>query len=418
MKKKLAVVGTGMAGMSAAYFLNDDYDVTIFEKNAYVGGHTNTVTVAEAGREVPIDTGFMVFNEVTYPLMCRLFKKLGVPYHDTDMSFSVYDYNRRFEYNGGSFTDLFTQKKNALSPRFWRMLIDVYTFGTRVPRYLTEAKFEGISLGDLIRAEGFGPGFTHDYLLPMTAAVWSTPHDEMLRFPARSMVRFLQNHGLTGIDTQHQWKTVERGSETYKQKLIAGFRDKITTNRPVASVRTNDDGTATLTFADGQSERFDLVVLASHADETRALLANPTPLQRELLAPFRYQENIAWLHTDESLMPRIRRNWSSWNQVHRDGERFTIYYMNRLQPISKSVNYFVNINGTRFIDEAKVLKKITYHHPVFGVETERAQARLHLLNEAPSPLRFCGAWFRYGFHEDALLSSVQLCQTLLGREVL
>jgi predicted NAD/FAD-binding protein len=182
-------------------------------------------------------------------------------------------------------------------------------------------------------------------------------------------------------------------------------------------VRRNDKS-ATLIFKDGSSQDFDIVVMASHADETRALLENPSELQRELLAPFEYQENLAWLHTDESIMPKLKQNWSSWNQIQRDGERFTVYYMNRLQPISKTTNYFININGTRFIDESKVIKKITYHHPVFNVATARAQERLPILNQAADPLRFCGAWFRYGFHEDALLSSVNMCQAILGREVL
>lgn len=417
MKPTLAVVGTGMAGMSAAYFLKDDFEVTVFEKNDYVGGHTNTVYVSEEDRQIPIDTGFMVFNEETYPLMCRLFKKLDVPYHDTSMSFCVYDYNRAFEYNGGSFGDLFTQKKNAISPSFWKMLIDIYRFGKGVPRYLSEPEFDGISLGDLIKREGLGDGFTDDYLLPMTAAVWSTPHYEMLRFPARTMIRFLQNHGLTGIDTQHQWKTVEKGSETYKQKLIATFRDRIKTNAKVTKVH-RANGKAVVTLNDGTENIFDKVVLASHADETREILQSPTPLEKELLAPFHYQKNEAWLHTDSSIMPKIKRNWSSWNQVQRDGERFTVYYMNCLQPISKKIDYFININGTQFIDEKKVIKKITYHHPLFGVETEKAQRRLHELNQKDGVIQFCGAWFRYGFHEDALMSSVQMCQNLLGREVL
>jgi uncharacterized protein len=417
MKQRLAIVGTGMAGMSAAYFLQNDYDITVFEKNTYVGGHTNTVYVKEDGRDLPIDTGFMVFNEITYPLMCRLFKKLSVPYHDTDMSFTIYDAERSFEYNGSSYADIFSQKKNALSPRFWRMLIDIMRFGKGVPRYLTDAGFLDISLGDLITKENLGEGFTHDYLLPMTAAVWSTPHHEMLRFPARTMVRFLQNHGLTGIDTQHQWKTVEGGSETYKKKLIASFQEKIRTDKEIKSAHRSE-GKGVLVFEDGTQEIFDKVVFASHADETREFIADLTPQEREILAPFSYQKNETWLHTDDSVMPKLKSNWSAWNQVHREGERFTVYYMNKLQPISKKVNYFVNINGNRFVDESKVLKKITYHHPVFNLQTEKSQARIPELNALNSPFRYCGAWYRYGFHEDALMSSVALCQSMLGREVL
>lgn len=415
--KNLAIIGTGMAGMAAAYFLKDDYQISLFEKNNYVGGHTNTVYVEEEGALLPIDTGFMVFNEHTYPLMCKLFKKLSVPYHATDMSFTVFDHNRNFEYNGSSLGDIFSQKKNALSPRFWKMLIDIVKFGKGVPRYLNDKKFEAVSLGELIEMENLGDGFKDDYLLPMTAAVWSTPHDEMLRFSARNMVRFLLNHGLTGIDTQHQWQTVEKGSETYKKKIISGFKEQIQLNKPITGVERLDKG-ARIYFEDESSQDFDLVIMASHGDETRNLLRNPTELETKLLAPFHYQENIAWLHTDESIMPKLKRNWSSWNQVHRQGERFTVYYMNKLQPISKKVDYFVSINGTKFIDESKVIKKITYHHPVFNLETARAQERLQELNRDEGSIKFCGAWFRYGFHEDALMSSVELCNHLLGREVL
>jgi predicted NAD/FAD-binding protein len=417
MKKRLAVVGTGMAGMSAAYFLKDHYDITVFEKNDYIGGHTNTVYVEEEGKRLPIDTGFMVFNEHTYPNMCRLFKKIGAPYHDTDMSFSIYDAARAFEYNGSSFNDLFSQRKNILSPRFWRMLADIGRFGKRVPKYLTDAGYLNISLGELIEKEKLGDAFTHDYLLPMTSAVWSTPHHEMLLFPARSMVRFLYNHGLTGMDTQHQWKTVQAGSETYKQILIKEFKDRIKVSHPVmAAWREGNEGV--LKFKDGHEERFDVVVFASHADETRELIHDKSAQESELLAPFNYQPNDAWLHTDDSLMPKLKKNWSSWNQVHREGERFTIYYMNRLQPISKKVNYFININGTRFIDEKKVIKKISYHHPVFNLKTEAAQAQFPALNAASPIFKYCGAWQRYGFHEDALVSSVNLCEQMLGRPVL
>lgn len=417
MKKRLAIVGTGMAGMSAAYFLKDHYDLSVFEKNDYIGGHTNTLYVSEEGKSLPIDSGFMVFNEVTYPLMCKLFKKLSVPYHDTSMSFSVYDADREFEYNGGSIGDLFTQKKNALSPRFWKMLIDIVKFGKGCEKYISDPSYHGISLGELIQREGLGEGFTHDYLLPMTSAVWSTPHHEMLKFPAKTMVRFLINHGLTGVNTQHQWKTVEKGSETYKQKLIKEFKDRIRVGTKINGVEHIPEG-ARLTFADGRSEAFDMVIMASHGDETRELLMNPTALEKELLAPFHYQENQAWLHTDASIMPKIKRNWSSWNQVHRQGERFTVYYMNRLQPISNKVDYFININGTKFIDDRKVIKKITYHHPVFNTATERSQARLQDLNRSDSAIKYCGAWFRFGFHEDALMSSVDLCNYLLNTEVL
>ncbi len=418
MKPRLAVVGTGIAGMATAYFLRESYDLTVLEKNDYVGGHTNTVRVHDGAEERPVDTGFMVFNESTYPNLLKLFAKLEVPYHDTDMSFTVADVNRNFEFNGCNLDGVFAQRRNALSPRFLRMLVDILRFGRGVQRYLADGAFESMTIGELIRAEGLGEGFTHDYLLPMTAAVWSTPHEVMLDYPAKPLVRFLFNHGLTGVNTQHQWKTVDGGSETYKQKLIASFRDRIRTKNRVVRAEKNATGKARLTYQDGSTADFDLVVFASHPDESLAALAAPTALQQKVLGAFRYQENQAWLHTDSTVMPRLRKNWSSWCQMKRDEERFTVYYMNRLQPVSQRRDFFININGTRFVDEAKVLRKITYHHPIFDLAAYRAQQHVPALNAEDSPFRFVGAWQRYGFHEDGLLSSVQLCERLLGRAVL
>lgn len=416
--KKVAIVGTGMAGMSAAYFLKDHFDLTIFEKNDYIGGHTNTVYVDEDGEKKPVDSGFIVFNEVTYTNMVKLFNELAVPYYDSDMSFSVLEAATGLEYNGSSlWNGLFAQKKNLLSPSYWKMLLDIQKLCKLAPKLVDDPRFENLTVRDLVLTEGYGKNFLDHFIVPMSSAVWSTPHDKVLDFPAKTLIRFFLNHGFLGLDTQHQWKTVQGGSETYKQKIIDKVRDRIKTNNGVRSVEVIGNEVELVTV-NNENHRFDHVIFASHADETLAMIKNPTSLQKELLSPFKYQENIAVLHTDSSVMPKLRRNWSSWNFVYKEGDSFTVYYMNRLQKISEKKEYFININGERFVDPAKILKRIVYHHPLFDRPAIKAQERLPELNRGNPPLYFCGSYFRYGFHEDALLSSVNLCEEILGKKVL
>lgn len=414
--KTLAIIGTGMSGMSAAHFLKEEYDITLFEKNDYIGGHTNTVYVDEDGQKKPIDTGFMVFNDVTYPLMIKLFAQLGVSSYNTDMSFSVRDNNIDMEFNGSSLGGLFSQKKNIFSPSYIRMLLDVSKLSKMAQEILTQPRFDNFAVKDLLTI-GFSQRFLDHFLLPMSSAVWSTPNDKIMNFHLRTLIRFFVNHGFLGLDTQHQWKTVTGGSQSYKLKLIAPFENRIKTNCGVLKVKSLGDKIQ-ITTGQGEVSLFDKVVFASHADETLAMIENPTALQQELLSPFKYQENIALLHTDKSVMPKLKKNWSSWNFIYREDEIFTIYYMNKLQKISDKIDYFININGERFVDASKVIKRIVYHHPVFDTQTAKAQERLPELNTDDNNMYFCGSYFRYGFHEDALLSSVMLCEKMLKRKVL
>jgi predicted NAD/FAD-binding protein len=417
VKKKVAIVGTGMAGMSAAYFLKDHFDLTIFEKNDYIGGHTNTVYIQEENEEKPIDSGFIVFNEVTYPLMLKLFKELQVPYYDSDMSFSVLETKSGLEYNGSSlWNGLFAQKRNLFKPSFWKMILDIQKLCKMAPKIISESKYETMTVRDFVKKEGYGQEFLDHFVVPMSSAVWSTPQDKMLDFPMKMLVRFFLNHGFLGLDTQHQWKTVEKGSQTYKLKIIETFKDKIQINNGVKSVEVKDDNVI-LKTEKGETHTFDHVIFSSHADETLQMIKNPTERQKELLSPFKYQENIAILHTDETVMPKIKKNWSSWNFVYKKNDAFTVYYMNRLQKISKKKNYFININGEEFVDKNKIIKRIVYHHPVFDSNTYKAQETLSELNKNNPKLYFCGAYFRYGFHEDALFSSVNLCEEILGKKV-
>jgi predicted NAD/FAD-binding protein len=412
--KKMAIVGTGIAGMSAAYFFKDLYDITVYEKNDYIGGHTNTVIVHEKDQDVPIDTGFMVFNEITYPNLLKLFKKLDVQYVDTDMSFSVQHKKSGLEYNGSNFNGLFAQRKNLFNISYIRMLYQIKKFFHQAEIDLDQNQFDNLSIQDYCKQLNLGQDFYYKFLIPMSSAVWSTPPDKMGEYPAKSLIRFFKNHGFLGIDTQFQWKTIQNGSQVYREKIIDSFRTSIKTKAEVTQVKLINDKVEVT--SNDESILYDKVIMASHADETLRTLHNPTQLQQELLSKFHYQKNIALLHTDKSVMPATRRAWSAWNYVIDKNEQdsFTVYYMNQLQPLKTQTEYFININGEKHVRPETIIKKIIYHHPVFDVAAVSAQEQLHHLNEI-GPIYFCGSYFKYGFHEDALTSSVKLYEQMTGK---
>jgi predicted NAD/FAD-binding protein len=413
--KKLAIIGTGIAGMSAAYFLKDKYDITIFDKNDYIGGHTNTIDVHDGEKSCPMDTGFMVFNETTYPNLVKLFKKLNVPYVDTDMSFSVRNEPINLEFNGSSLNGIFSQRKNLLNWKFLKMIREILRFNSHADVVLNDSKYDEMSIGDYIMEQGHSEYFFDNFLAPMSSAVWSTPTEKMLEFPARSLVQFFKNHGFVGVNTQLQWKTVDGGSRVYRDILVSSFKDRVHVNSGVKSVTQNDHNITVRT--ENETFDFDKVIIASHADEALEMLSNPSANQKSILGAFKYQRNIATVHTDHNIMPKLKANWSSWNFLMRGSKQYTVYYMNRLQGVSDKVNFFVNINGEEFVDKDKVIQSIEYHHPIFDVESAIAQTKIDSLNKE-SQIHFTGSYYRYGFHEDALLSSVNLCSEILGEPVL
>lgn len=400
----IAVIGTGISGLACGYLLHRDHDVALFERNGYAGGHTHTVMVREEGRELPVDTGFMVFNEVTYPNLTRLFARLGVATVPTSMSFGVQHVGAGIEYCGSSVSRLFAQRRNLVRPRFLRMLAAVSRFNAEAEAAIDDGRFARMSLEEYARVRRYGRDFLELYLLPMAGAVWSTPFAGVHRFPAVTLLRFFRNHGLLGgLDGHHPWLTVAGGAKTYVEAMTAGFRDRIRLDQGVAAVERDAAG-VTLRLGDGSPRRFDKVILACHADEALRLLAAPSAEERRLLSRFRYQENVATLHTDPAPMPRTRRAWASWN-VRLDGRHAsTIYWMNSLQRVSRARDYFVSIDDPGLVDPAAVLRRIVYHHPLFDVAAVEAQAEL------PSLLAdrtfFCGAYFGYGFHEDGLRSAI------------
>ncbi len=413
--EKLAIVGTGIAGMGCAHLLHKKYDITVFEKDNYIGGHTNTVSVDENGKDVFMDTGFMVFNFKTYPNLCQLFNEIKAPIKKTSMSFSVQHCVTGLEYCGSGLNGLFAQRKNIFSITYIKMLMAISRFNKESVKILDDPKYKNYTIGQYINEFKFGEEMLWNYLVPMSSAVWSTPMDKMLEFPAQALIRFFYNHGFLGLNTQHQWYTLENGSQSYRKLLIEPFKEKIHINKKVVKARRIATKVE-LEFEKGERELFDKVIFASHANQSLEALEHPTDLEQELLSCFKYQYNSATVHTDEGIMPKTKRTWSSWNyrMEEQNGKLVpsTIYWMNSLQGVSDKKNYFVSINAVKgSIDSKKTIKEIDYEHPLFDTAAITAQARLHALNEQ-GPIYFCGSYFKYGFHEDAYASAVNLCKGL------
>jgi predicted NAD/FAD-binding protein len=404
--RKLAVIGGGIAGLGAAWLLRKRYDVTVFERERHIGGHSNTVEVDEDGRRVPIDTGFMVFNKVTYPYLVRLFEELRVPIKPTEMSFSVRNEELDIEYNGMGLNRVFAQRANLVRPRFLKLLAQIMRFFRVANASLNDESLEKMSLDEFVRRHRLGDDFLRLYLVPMSASIWSITPGGALDFPAATLVRFFHNHGFLGVTTHHPWFTVDGGSREYVKRMLADLP------HAHASVPTKD----------GSAHNFDRVILAAHADESLALLVQPTARQKELLSAFRYQANDTVLHTDTTVMPRRELAWAAWNyrmEPSEEGERpSTHYWMNRLQGVSDRENYFVSLNYADRIDPSKILWRTNYTHPIFDRGALAAQHRLPSINaESPDQrVFFAGSYFRYGFHEDALASAVQCAHAVCGED--
>jgi predicted NAD/FAD-binding protein len=402
--------------MGCAHFLHKHTDLTIYEQNNYIGGHTNTATVDEDGKPVYIDTGFMVFNFETYPNLCKLFDEIKAPVKKTNMSFSVQHIPSGLEYSGSSVNHLFAQRKNIFNLRYIKMLNQIGRFNKESVKILDDPKYAHYSIGQYVKEFDFGEDMLWKYLVPMSSAVWSTPMEQMLDFPAVTLIRFFLNHGFLGLDTQYQWYTLENGSQSYREILIKPFKDRITTNRKALKV-IRENGKVIIHASDGSQETFDRVIIATHGDQALAMLDSPTADEQQLLSKFKYQYNKAVLHTDKSIMPKTKLAWSSWNyRIQMENGKLTpstIYWMNSLQQVSDKKDYFVSINPHNSLDPKKIIKEIDYEHPLFDVPAINAQAELYKSNET-GPIYFCGSYFKYGFHEDAFASAVELCSRNFG----
>lgn len=407
---RIAIVGTGISGLSVAHALHREHDLTLFEAGDHVGGHTHTHDIEVAGGRYAVDTGFIVYNERTYPHFCKLLAQLGVSTQSSEMSFSVRDERSGLEYCGRSLNALFAQRRNLLRPTFHGMVRDILRFNREAPALL-EGRGDDVALGDYLTGGGYGDAFIEHYILPMGGAVWSSSREQMLAFPARFFVRFFQNHGMLSVNDQPQWRVVQGGSRQYVTRLIAGFADCIRLNTPVRSITRHDDGVE-IQPAAGPAEIFDQVVLACHADQAAALLADPSPAEREVLGCFPYQVNDTVLHTDERLMPRRRRAWASWNYHVLPTDRAVVtvtYNMNILQSLDCPQSLCVTLNRTSDVNPERILKRMTYHHPVFTPAGVAAQRRW---DEISGQRRtwYCGAYWRYGFHEDGVVSGLRVAE--------
>ncbi len=418
----IAVVGSGIAGMACAWLLSRRHDVTLYERAPRLGGHTNTIDVATSQGmtprgmtsrgALPIDTGFIVYNEATYPNLTALFDHLAVATQLSEMSFAVSLDDGRLEYAGGDLAGLFAQRVNLVRPRFLLMLRDLLRFYREAPGKL--AGLEGMSLGAFLDRDGYGRAFRDDHLLPMAAAIWSAPSRTLMDFPAVSFVRFCDNHGLLKVTDRPIWRAVTGGSRTYIDPLTSPYRDRLRLGTAIVGVARDARG-ITLRDAAGATARHDHVVLATHADQALAMLDQPRGAEREILGAFRYSRNKAVLHRDAALMPRRRKVWSSWNYLGRSGcdadAVCLSYWMNRLQNLPSETDYFVTLNPTA--PPRDIVYETTYEHPIFDLGALAAQKRLWSL-QGHGNVWYCGAHFGAGFHEDGLQAGLAVAEALGG----
>jgi predicted NAD/FAD-binding protein len=396
--------------------LHLDHEITVFEAGDHIGGHSHTHTIAYEGRDINVDTGFIVFNDWTYPNFIRLIDDLGVPSIESSMSFSVKCERTGLEYNGTNLNSLFAQRGNLLRPSFYRMIKDILRFNREAPAMLG-ASAGDVPLGDYLREQDYSREFIDHYIVPMGAAIWSASMDTMQCFPTRFFVRFLHNHGMLSVDNRPTWRTIAGGSQSYVRKLTAPFRDRIRLNAPVESVRRFPTHVVVKPQW-GEPERFDRVFLACHSDQALRLLADATPLEREVLGAIPYQPNEVLLHTDTSILPTRKLAWAAWNyHIDRhDRDRVGVTYnMNILQSLGSRTPLLVTLNKSQDIDPAKVIKRLSYEHPIFTPASVAAQARQGEVNGV-NRAYFCGAYWRNGFHEDGVVSGLNALAHFQERE--
>jgi len=413
-RKNIAVIGSGIAGMSAAWLLSKRHDVTVYEKAERLGGHSNTVSVETSAGPTAVDTGFIVFNDVTYPNLVALLEHLGVPTKPSDMSFGVSLNGGRTEYSSVGASAFLDNGRNLMSPRFWSMTIDLMRFYRHAPLELLGARDDLVSLGEYLERRGYGEAFQRDHLLPQAAAIWSASMAEIHHYPACAFVRFFENHGLLKLQGRPKWRTVTGGSRAYVEKLTAPYSDSIRLNAGVLALR-RETGAVRVRDATGRVDCYDDVVIATHADAALAMLEDPSEDERALLSAFRYTRNRAVLHTDRSLMPRREALWASWNYVgdNPEGGCVVSYWMNKLQQLPCKENIFLTLNPRTMPLEKTTLYQTEYDHPLFDASAIRAQEKLWSLQGVRNTW-FCGAHFGAGFHEDALQAGLAVAEQLGG----
>ena len=407
---KIAIIGTGISGLTAAYVLNREHEITVFEKNDYIGGHTHTHSIDSNGRSLAVDSGFIVYNEVAYPHFIKLLNQLQVERQKTTMGFSVKSVAKNLEYAGNSLKSVFAQHRNYFRPSFLIMLWDILRFNKKAKADLDTLSPE-VTLGGYLSENRFSQAFTHNYVIPMGAAIWSTKARSMLEMPALFFIRFFKNHGLLQIKNRSGWWVIKGGSKQYVKKMIEHFSERICLNTAVTSIKRLQEKVAIRTGSDNNEEIFDAVVIATHSDQALDLLADPSPQEREILGALPYQQNEALLHTDDSVLPERKLAWASWNyhlNQNTDQPLAMTYNMNILQSLAAPETYCVTLNSNQLVDKDKVLKELQYEHPLFtraGIIAQQRKGEISGVNNT----YYCGAYWRNGFHEDGVVSALEVC---------
>ncbi len=407
---KIAIIGGGISGLTTAHLLCGEHEITLFEANDYPGGHTNTLDVQHDGITYAVDTGFIVFNERTYPNFVKLLERLAVPSQPSVMSFSAVCETTGLQYCATNLDTLFAQRRNLLNLPFWRMLLEIFRFN-RSSGELRGSSDLNLKLGDYLRTNGYSPQFIEKFLIPMGAAVWSADPAQFLSFPAATFVQFFTNHGMLNAFDQPAWRVIRGGSRQYVEPLIRTFRDRIRLSTPVERVqRFGDRVTVTPRF--GEPESFDHVVLACHSDQALGMLADPSDVERALLGAIPYQKNDTVLHTDSRLLPSIPKVRASWNCLiprRQQGSVVLTYWMNLLQTINAPVDFCVTLNSPEGIDPDAIIRRLVYHHPVYSTAAFAAQKRRDEISGV-NRTSYCGAYWSWGFHEDGVKSALAVCR--------
>ena len=408
---KIAIIGSGISGLTAAYLLNRKHDVTIFEANDYIGGHTHTHKVNIDGKKYSVDTGFIVYNERTYPNFIKLLDLLNVERQLSTMGFSVKSISKDYEYAGESLNSLFAKRSNIFRFGFLRMLYEMYHFGKKADSSGIGLD-ASVTLGDYLKKEKYSGEFINYFIIPMGAAIWSTPANKVLNMPAYFFIKFFYNHGMLETINRPNWWVIKNGSSEYIKKMIRGFENKINLSTPVKTVARKNEGIEIQLAKKEETLKFDSVIFATHSDQALEMLENPTDTEKDILSSIPYQKNEVLLHTDSSVLPRRKLSWASWNyQLDSDPALPVVltYNMNILQSINCKETLCVTLNDHNYIDETKILKKITYHHPLFNVKSIEAQKRKSEISGVNNT-HYCGAYWRNGFHEDGVVSALDVCK--------
>ncbi len=410
---KIGIIGSGISGMTAAYYLSRQHDITVFEADSHIGGHTNTIDVEHRGQHFAVDTGFIVFNDRTYPNFIRLLSEIGVASQPTSMTFSVQCESTGLEYRGADLGGLFAQKRNYLRPSFYYLLSEILRFNRNIERLL-EPLDPDISVADFFAKHRFGEGFRKQFFLPMASAIWSCPNSKVEKFPLRFIVDFYHHHGLLSVNDRPQWRVIRGGSQQYMRALVRQTKANVLVNTPITRVVRNEDSVL-LTTKGGDSREFDHVIFACHSDQALRILGNEaTEKEREILGAFPYERNVAILHTDRRLLPKSRRAWACWNYhlPRIESSKATVTYnMNLLQGIECEDTFCVSLNCEDRVEPTKILRSIEYHHPVFTTARRAMQTRHHDLIDVRRT-SFVGAYWGNGFHEDGVVSALAVCQKL------